>query len=241
MALGSLISAGANLLGGLFSSNSSKKAAEQNAALQREFAQNGIQWKVEDAKKAGIHPAFALGANTASASPSYVGDSSFGTGIANAGQDLGRAINATRSSSDRVSAQVKTMNDLQLQNAALQNEQLAIQNAKLRASPNPPMPTSGDTYNLDGQSASGLRSVPFPQQMQNPSAKQNVDVGYRWEANPYFSNANDIENRYGELADMASGFINVPMDVAWNLYQAARRVKNRPIPGASYGKHFGRY
>lgn len=43
-------------------------ANAQNNATQREFAQNGIQWKVEDAKKAGIHPLYALGASTASPS-----------------------------------------------------------------------------------------------------------------------------------------------------------------------------
>ena len=48
-----------------------KEMNAKNAALQREFAQSGIQWKVADAKKAGLHPLAALGAQTASASPSY--------------------------------------------------------------------------------------------------------------------------------------------------------------------------
>jgi len=208
--LGSLIGAGASLLGGLFSSNSAKKAAAANAAMQKQFAQEGIQWKVEDAKKAGIHPLYALGANTTSFSPSYVGDTSFGTGIANAGQDLSRAINATRSAPARDEAYLKTAQDLQLANAALQNEQLAIQNAKLRASPNPPMPSATDSYLVPGQTQSGIAA---------PSPKQQIDLAKRWFANPYVSNAQDVEQRHGELADAAWGAVTIPADVAYNLYK----------------------
>lgn len=45
------------------------KLANQNFAFQREFAEQGIQKRVEDAKKAGIHPLYAMGANTPSVSP----------------------------------------------------------------------------------------------------------------------------------------------------------------------------
>lgn len=65
--------AGANIIGGLTGARATEKANEQNAALQREFAQHGISWKVADAKRAGLHPLAALGTQTASASPSYVG------------------------------------------------------------------------------------------------------------------------------------------------------------------------
>lgn len=40
------------------------KANKQNLALQKDFANNSIQWKVADARKAGIHPLYALGAST---------------------------------------------------------------------------------------------------------------------------------------------------------------------------------
>lgn len=86
-------------------------ANEKNANLQREFAQHGIRWRVEDAKAAGIHPLYALGASGASASPSFVAE----------GQDLSRAIHATRTGSERRFA------ELQLQRAQLENIMLGLQ------------------------------------------------------------------------------------------------------------------
>lgn len=154
--LGSLVSAGASLLGGLLGKKSADKARESqeaanaaNAALQREFAQNSIRWRVADARAAGIHPIYALGAPTISASPSYVGataDNSMGAALANAGQDIGRAINATRTTPERV---------LALQEAQLRLESLKLDNDVKRASlassvmrlaqnSNPPMPAIGD-------------------------------------------------------------------------------------------------
>lgn len=42
----------------------------ENIALQREFAQHGVRWRVADAEAAGLHPLAALSANGASYSPS---------------------------------------------------------------------------------------------------------------------------------------------------------------------------
>lgn len=42
----------------------------KNVELQREFAQHGIKWRVDDALSSGIHPLAALGASGASYSPS---------------------------------------------------------------------------------------------------------------------------------------------------------------------------
>lgn len=49
----------------------------KNEKMQYDFAQNGISWKVQDAKRSGIHPLYALGASTQS--PSFGGQApSFG-------------------------------------------------------------------------------------------------------------------------------------------------------------------
>lgn len=121
--------AGATLASGLIGSaisysGSKKSAAAQrdlfnrNVANQKEFAQNGIQWKVQDAKKAGIHPLAALGANTMSYTPISVGDTSSGSGLQNMGQDVSRAIYASANKAQRQSS------ELQLENQSLQNELL---------------------------------------------------------------------------------------------------------------------
>lgn len=67
-----------NFVGGLMNMNNQNKLAERQENLQREFAQNSIQWRVNDAKKAGIHPVAALGSQGISYNPSYVGGDNFG-------------------------------------------------------------------------------------------------------------------------------------------------------------------
>lgn len=73
-------SAGAAVGGSLFGgTDTGPSALEQfawNANLQKEFAQNSIQWKVQDAMKAGLHPLAALGASGYSASPIQIDNSS---------------------------------------------------------------------------------------------------------------------------------------------------------------------
>lgn len=93
-----------NLVGGLINKDASRKAAGINRDMQRDFAQKGVRWKVEDAKAAGIHPLYALGASTHSFTPSFVGDQSLGNAVADMGQDISRAMHATRTEEERKQA-----------------------------------------------------------------------------------------------------------------------------------------
>lgn len=129
-----LISAGATLAGGAYSAYANKRAEDRAYNRQKEFAQHGIAWRVEDAKRAGIHPLAALGAQTTSFSPSFVGDS-VGPSIAAAGQHLGRALYATRTYQQR-----KEM--LDLKKDELQNQLLAAQLALVRSQTGPPLPSN---------------------------------------------------------------------------------------------------
>lgn len=115
--LSALIGAGSSLLGGLFNSNAQKK----QMALQKEFAQKGIQWKAEDAEKAGISKLYALGANTTSYSPVSVGGG-MGDALSTAGQNIGRAIDATQSPSGRVGHMAATLAETQVEGARLDND-----------------------------------------------------------------------------------------------------------------------
>lgn len=169
--IGSLISAGAGLIGGLLGKSSQDEANrinQENAlrqeALQREFAQSGIQWKVADAKAAGIHPLYALGANTVNYAPHSVGavaDTALPNAIARSGQDIGRAVDATRTADDADAAYVKTARDLSLQKAGLENELLATQLAKQRAQIGPPMPGLNDRNLIEGQPGTRVMNAPF--------------------------------------------------------------------------------
>lgn len=78
-----VIRVGADLLG----IKSDSDANKDNIRFQREFARRGIRYKVNDAKKAGIHPLYALGASTNMPSYNIRGQ---GDMIRNAGQSMSR-------------------------------------------------------------------------------------------------------------------------------------------------------
>lgn len=110
---------------------------DKNIAMQKEFAQHGIQWRVEDAIKAGVHPLAALGAQLHSFSPTAVGvepDDS----LAQMGQDISRSVYSTMSGESRVQAK---MDALRIERGELENMLLASQIAKLNGQVGPPMPT----------------------------------------------------------------------------------------------------
>lgn len=185
--LGALIEAGSSLLGGLLNRSSAQDAnkqqmaiAQQNIALQKEFAQNGIQWKAADAAKAGIHPLYALGANTVSFSPVSVGstaDSSMGNAVASAGQDIGRAMAASSSEKTRAAA---TLTALQLERGALENELLRSQIARMKGQIGPGMPIPGQTNAvIPGQGNSQLTSANSMPGVEVQPAKITVEAPSR--------------------------------------------------------------
>lgn len=100
---GGLISGAASLLGGGISAITRKQAGDREYERQKEFAQSGIRWRVEDAKAAGIHPLYAIGANTPTYSPQAAVGSDFG--ILSMGQNIGRAIEAKQTARERAEAQ----------------------------------------------------------------------------------------------------------------------------------------
>lgn len=103
MGLGSIVSAVGSIAGGILGANSAQNVAGMNYEAQKEFAQNGIRWKVEDAKRAGIHPLYALGASTQGYSPSggYTGDYGISDAAAHLGQGYERAQQAKMTKEER--------------------------------------------------------------------------------------------------------------------------------------------
>lgn len=151
---GDLISGGVKLIGGLMGkedAEDNRKAqqdmAAQNIQLQKDFAQAGIRWKVNDAKEAGIHPLYALGATTHNFSPVSIGNdasSPLGDALSSAGQDIGRAVNSTMTLPERTASLEASM--AQTEGVRLDNEikktQLASGLQKLgQAQATPPSPS----------------------------------------------------------------------------------------------------
>lgn len=191
-----LLGAGSSLLGGLLSNNATEKANKQNAAMaekqyqqQKEFAQSGIQWKVQDAEKAGIHPLYALGANTISYSPQSVGGaaSSNFDFLGNAGQNIGRAIDATRSNPGKQQALATTLAGIQIEGAQLDNDlkraQLASSMALARQGSTPGLPNAGTMPALTGMPGQGdTPQIDGPtlkvQKMASPTDPSNKGVEF---------------------------------------------------------------
>lgn len=138
-----------SLLGGWLGRESNNDQMEKNRQLQREFAQTGIQWKVEDAKKAGIHPMYALGAPTMSPAIQTMQDP-LGSAISSMGQDISRAKFAT---AEPTSRNVAVIEGLAVERAGLQNEVLRAQLARLRGQVGPGIPTMADPYNTGVQTS----------------------------------------------------------------------------------------
>lgn len=192
--LGPLISAGASLLGGFLNRDAQKDANEANAAqaarneaLQREFAQNSVQWRVADAQKAGVHPLYALGSPGMSFSPVSVGASAetgVGTGLQSMGQDISRAVSAYRSPGEKVSAvqqaQQTASNTLDLENKKLNNDLLRAKIAALGPGTPPGIPFDVPEKNKPDE---------------NPKL---MAAGKRWDTDPKWSPMKAYEDRYGD-------------------------------------------
>ena len=113
--LGSAIGAAGSIVGGIIGNSMSSASAERlnrmNYEHQKEFAQNGIRWRVADAKAAGLHPLAALGASGSMYTPSgTIGgtDLSFiGDAASQFGQGVERAVSAKQQREERLRTQAK--------------------------------------------------------------------------------------------------------------------------------------
>lgn len=176
MVLGSIIGAGAAIAGGFLRQSSADKATAAslqnnaaNIALQKEFAKKGIRWRVKDAQAAGIHPLYSMGASLPTFQPGQInvgGDNSMGQALAQAGQDIGRAVSATATQPER---------DLALQRAGLQNKLLEAQILKLtrESQTGPPLPSASSGGPMPGQGNFPSSVDVFPREI-TASSPSNV-------------------------------------------------------------------
>lgn len=98
-----------DLLGGVLGKNQADKAAESaqlqaiyNVQQQERFAKEGIRWRVDDAKAAGLHPLYAIQGSGATFNPNPIFVPS-GPDYSSMGQNLGRAAQAAITAGERES------------------------------------------------------------------------------------------------------------------------------------------
>lgn len=135
--------------------------AREQMAMQKEFAQHGLRWKVDDAKAAGVHPLFAMGAATNSFTPVSSGQSfsptnygDMSASLGQMGQGIERAIDAGRTKTERnerMNDAASEMQSLQLENAQLQNDYLRANIFRINSQLGPPMPSLSPGGGLTGQ------------------------------------------------------------------------------------------
>lgn len=123
--IGPALQIGGNLIGGKMQNDSNEEINAHNLRLaqdqlefQRQYAHNRLQWQVEDAKKAGLHPMVAAGLSPVSFSPvsANLTPNNYDW-VGNIGQSLNYA--ATKGKTRNQQAQ---MLDLQLQGLMLDNQ-----------------------------------------------------------------------------------------------------------------------
>jgi len=169
-----------NLAGSMMNYSSAKSDRSQsNKQLKWWLAQQQrqIQWRVEDAKKAGIHPLAALGISPSSGPNVQLPEArDYSYGLGKAGQSLDDLINKT------LNPDVKRMRQLSQEGVALDNDFKRVQIEKARRDLNGSItldssPT-GSSYNIIGQGGKGTKpGVVFKKKEVIPGKMPGVEVG----------------------------------------------------------------
>lgn len=164
---GDILSLGGDIVGGILGN----KESEKDRDMQREFAQQGVRWKVADAKAAGLHPLAALGVSAPSASPvgSNIPDYS------KFGQNIQRARMAKATAAER------ELQKLDIERANLVNDGLLLDNLKknrsLTEAP-PKMPSTDWEGIIPGQGDSQVSPfVNIVPKDQTAASATGVEVG----------------------------------------------------------------
>lgn len=170
--LGSALSVGSDLAG--------MYEQRRNEAFQREFAQNGIRWRMADAAAAGLSPVYGAGLSGAVGSPTSV---DFG-GLRGMGQDITRAALASATPEEKAAASLNMkLVESQIDETDARKEGIRLQNAKLMqelyGTPGMPSLFSGGSGGMERgkglvvheaeQFGPGLRGAVSPEAVKVPS------------------------------------------------------------------------
>lgn len=212
--IGTIASGVLNWLGNKDANKANAENAANNIALQREFAQNGIRWKVEDAQRAGVHPLYALGASTTGFSPVSVGATNTMAPLAemskDLGQDLSRAVSAKTTNMERTLGTISSAQQLESNKLDLEFKKLRIAEIKGRIlnsqTQTPPAMPDAVTYKPD-----------------DPEKQPVIGVeGNVFKPQPGWANAEDVEKAYGDVVQEAFGIAKLGRDLVYNSPQMYR-------------------
>jgi gas vesicle protein len=198
-----------SVAGALISKKSSSDTNQQNYTESKEFAKHGIQWRVEDAKKAGLHPLYALGAPAMSPNPSTPDM----TDYSKIGQSVGSSIDKSldKNSKHQQNIQTHIMNE-QLKGLQIDNM------LKLRDAGKPrPNPMSDGNYNT--------------------KKKDHMLIGgHKVEFNPNWSDAEATEQRHGDIASWLYGIGVIGADIKYNI-QKKLKEREKVLKSKGYYKN----
>lgn len=207
--LGNIIGAIGSIAGGFLNNKAQKDINQQNLQFAKKQMQNKVQWTVEDAKKAGVHPLAALGANIGTVTPSAVASSGVGDGVAAGAAALGDAINAKEMAAlqkEMIKSQIRQSDSVTSLNVARSRSVIASARA---AAVNPGMPLVGKLK--DTSTALRIGGADMP--------------------NAGNSDAEEVEAKYGDIVQNLYGIYNLSSDL-WKGYRnsdvaAAQKARAR--------------
>lgn len=200
---GSMVS---GLIGGIHNRSDELSGREEQTRqreLQQESLQHGVQWRVNDAKAAGIHPLFGLGANLPTFNPvtPVQSDTSFA-------QDIGRAVSSYANRGRQAKADALAMERHNAEIGVLRSE--AARNDAVAEA------TVSSSLARAAQLANQIKPTPniiYPKgQVDSPQLERfRTPLGVI-DANKRHVDAEEAERRYGDLAQEVFGLSNLISD-----------------------------
>lgn len=211
--LGSLASIG----GKIFDSQNARSQANKERDRQHMYATSGIQMRVKDAQKAGIHPLYALGASTYSPS-TVVGGTDYGS----MGQDISRAVQAVTPADSRLEDAI--LRNWNLRNQILEGQVAGARQSSVPYSTGSMMPVIAGQGNAVMSAGSGWDEYPVTQTVNPPetNVQANKHLGYTLIPNlKRFSPSNNFEKVYGD--EGLGNFIHNSLNYIDSFYRAFTR------------------
>lgn len=225
--------------------------AKRNEEMAYEFAQNGIKWRVEDAKRAGIHPLAALGfsgANTPTISISggyqpsaggYDRGPDIGASLANMGQGIGRAVAATQTPLERQMTAFELMRqEQQIRSNDLDIAIKGAQLARITQQLGPGLPANVPPGSIPGATGTGTYEAKPPEVL-NPDPKHQGQT-----AGPATPNATWQRAPSGDVYSVPHKDLNIdefssPGYVSWMIHNKvlpyfSQRYRDAARPSADH-------